>query len=953
MAQFQEPTTQTGNGASIVATFPTHAVGDLLLVFATNDGGGTAITVSAGWATLGTQAASAGCRSAWCYKVATGTSGEDPTISGANDDWCLTKYVVTGANATPFGATPASGTDFYRLDYDLTSKGKATLSAGALTTATDNCLLLIGIGQDATSGTFASAGFKPNPDDICLDTSVVMNTGGISHVTGHLQMGAAGATPAIDLYANTLDGGNVWIIAIRNATSGPLMKDVRTGVEVGKWHGDFGNTLETLGYVAPHTAVTSNVGGIATSTTVPTVSTLADAPMAPGSMSSFADATNGGANVWSGATWPISATDYTGTVAVTRWQLSSTGSPVGTKGVIDVFVDGSGNWVAYRLVANPAASEGIAASLSYQAAVAVGAATEYASSLTESGASGVAVDLTDIRYRGVWYERVALSGTGRTIYVANDMILRTAKLIGGDAVYPVKLSDLPTYTKLNGLPFVNQLQGSGQVLPKGKVQIGDGSTPTYFKIEAQSLEYSKAWDITKAENREWNASASSVGVTVYASANDTIDLSAGVMATSVRQPFTIHASSSLSASYLTSGFLLIGFNFTDNAGLDWVSSSFKQGGKATFAGGASLTNCIVKPVATVGDAAVAITANGSVLDGTEIDVTGTDATYHLELGPSVTAITLADVTFTGTASADKVHVLKTSGTVTITISGSTSLSAGDVTTAGATVDIVDPTASITISNAGLVSGTKVLLRNTTQDTELDIATVGGSGYSFGPVTVGAGEAIEVGDRIDIYGTWASGTSYKKNYHEAGVATLSDLTFIGTQEDWTDANNLATDGSAQTEFTADYPNIQVDIASPDNYIQCAKLAAWFIYNQTTDDGIRNYFGAVSSYGAVFTVATAVADILLDNTQATSIAQNDNIYWQRDDGAMAVEPVTSGGGGISLKMTGDVFVVSVAGSSVITGDKQEILDALAEGVNVVQINGVALTGAGTEANPMRPA
>ncbi|MBZ4283867.1 hypothetical protein LAJ55_13735, partial [Streptococcus pneumoniae] len=79
-----------------------------------------------------------------------------------------------------------------------------------------------------------------------------------------------------------------------------------------------------------------------------------------------------------------------------------------------------------------------------------------------------------------------------------------------------------------------------------------------------------------------------------------------------------------------------------------------------------------------------------MLDGCTIDVTGTAAGYHLELGTAVTAITLADVTFTGTPGTDKVHVLKTTGTVTITISGTTSLAAGDVTSAGATVVIAAP-----------------------------------------------------------------------------------------------------------------------------------------------------------------------------------------------------------------------------------------------------------------------
>ena len=758
----------------MVPTGASHQEGDLLLVFATNDGGGTDINTSTtGWSVLGgvgAQSASGGCRSAWMWKIATAASGEEPTITGAADDWAFSFYVIRGAHATyPFGSSPASGTDYSRTNYDLTSvKGAITIAASALTTAADNCLLLVGIGIDAAPST---QGIKPNPDDYVLDSSIVLNSGQVGHVTGHLQFGASGTTPALVSYSNVQEGGNAWLIAVRPASGVYLQKDCRTGGEVIKWFGDFGATLETLTHSSPKTyfdTTTNKIGSLDCSTTAPTVSTLADAKAAPGSFSSFADATNGGADVWAGVSFAIGSTNLSGAVAALRWAMSSTSTPLGTKGVIVMFGSGSTmttNWAVYQLTNNPAATSGVQANDAYQSAIALGAATLYDSAGT--------IDWTDVTRVGFAYHRVALSATSRTIYLRNLVALGTAKLIGGSASYPVQLSYLADATKYNGLPFVNTLQGNGQTAAKGKVQIGDGSTKTYFKHEAQSLEYPKSWLITDLERWEWNADASSCGVTVYASASDVIDFSASILATSVKQPFTLHSSSSTSATYNWTGCSLVGYDPTWKTGIDCIGMTFSQCDTVKFKG-ADVSGVTIKNLhADVGasDAACSFDTSGATMDTCTIDVTGSSAGYHIELGASVTAITLADVTFTGTPGTDKVHVLATTGTVTITISGSTSLSAGDLTSAGAMVDIVAPTASITISNAGLVSGTKVLLWNTTQDAELDIATVGGSGYSFGPVTVGAGEAIEVGDQIDIYGTWASGTSYKKNYHEASVATL--------------------------------------------------------------------------------------------------------------------------------------------------------------------------------------
>lgn len=117
-------------------------------------------------------------------------------------------------------------------------------------------------------------------------------------------------------------------------------------------------------------------------------------------------------------------------------------------------------------------------------------------------------------------------------------------------------------------------------------------------------------------------------------------------------------------------------------------------------------------------------------------------------------------------------------------------------------------------------------------------------------------------------------------------------------------------------------LQVDITSPDAFWQGAKLVAWFLYNQTTADGIRNYFASITSNGAVWTFLTSVADIYIDVLTSTSLAQNDSVYVQRDDGIYPQVPVITGGGGIGMKQTGEVFVVTVTGGNVITGDISDI-------------------------------
>ncbi len=254
-----------------------------------------------------------------------------------------------------------------------------------------------------------------------------------------------------------------------------------------------------------------------------------------------------------------------------------------------------------------------------------------------------------------------------------------------------------------------------------------------------------------------------------------------------------------------------------------------------------------------------------------------------------------------------------------------------------------PAVSISVANSNLADGSKVLLINETQaNAELDIGTVsGGGGYGFTSL-FGPGQAIEDGDILTLYATWASGSSYKKPYTESAVASASGITFLGTQETWSDANALSVDGSAQTEYSADYPNLQVDINSPDYKFRPKEAVAWLLYNMTTDDGIRNYFDCVRSSGPQYWyIQTAVVDMFLDNIQAYTITQDtatDVTVLMRDDSVYPQVKPTSGGGGIGMIQSGLVFVTTVSGASVITGSTADLPTA-AEIAAEMQISAAA--------------
>jgi hypothetical protein len=406
----------------------------------------------------------------------------------------------------------------------------------------------------------------------------------------------------------------------------------------------------------------------------------------------------------SGVRWDLPATtDYTAGL----WVLFSQRSSVGTDslaGIYHYFEDSNGNWAVYRPLTR---LEGAL----YNTLV------RYLPDEPIVDGSVTPVDLTDITKRGVAYRQITSSTQARDFHFARECVQPFAApltLIGGGPANPITARTVARMLDSGVAWRLSFAQGQGQQVITMPYQLGDGTVATYVDEEAQALEYPSVGGVLG-----YTVDAGRQEIRVKASASDTILLDAGIKGTSRIHDFVFDSASSTSATYGTAG-IFLGFNFTAKTGINIFGATF-IGCPEIDAKGAQFNNCVIKKSASV-DAAIAFDTNAS-MSGTTIDVTGTNAAFHLELGASVTAFTLTNVTFLGTPGTNKINVLATTGTVDITIAGSTTLVSGDITTAGATVNLIAPTADLTVTSSEsgtflqvFATGTQTVLASTTGTT---------------------------------------------------------------------------------------------------------------------------------------------------------------------------------------------------------------------------------------------
>jgi hypothetical protein len=751
-----------GSGTSLTLDLYPNATDDLILAYVGVRNTGATLSIS-GYTGIDSQQNNNSWASRWFVKKSTGSEASLTVASTSAGQITVQAYVIKGADV--------SGTALNAIDGNAKVSGSvgATCSSPSLTTGTNNCLLLHGIVWEATSV-------------LCAQSDLNVLAAGYQQTSGVAFKGTAGAISTFTWTgSNAAKSGLSWVIAVKSATANQTIRatDGRTYLHrLGGYDTITTSTPDSVTGLTSILSVAMHTASGTASTGQPTT-----APWALDGLK-LSSAENLGTTAWVGFFFAITSANVSGKIVHIPYGFGGTvdSSRVATNGLIVVLADASNNYVAYQVLAQ--------AKWTIQGSGTVTLKIGTSTTIASSGDPSAAVTKV-----GLFYQRATGSATSVDVYMGSPLVEgSTTAIIGGDSTNPVTVA-YDAFLMLGGnttpraLPYplyVNSaaLQGSGQFLNRFGLQYGDGTNETYVKLTAQSS------DVPSTADTTWRVGASGVPLKIKASATDVHDLRSAIVTSSTLQPFTIDAASSLSASLLTTGLSVIGRTFSDLAGYDWTSVSWTECDTVAFKNGDVTTCTISSPNAAVHattGAVCSFSANGATVDNSTINCTkasGSVAGYHLELGTAVTAITLTDVTFTGTPRTNKGHVLKTltnvaagafvvgvhyrintvgttdftaigasantigvnftatgvgSGTgtadqaVKITTSGTTSLAEADCTTAGAPVWVAAPVVSLTFTD--LVAGSQVKVFATGTQTERFTTSSSGTSEVYSSATV--------------------------------------------------------------------------------------------------------------------------------------------------------------------------------------------------------------------------
>jgi hypothetical protein len=224
----------------------------------------------------------------------------------------------------------------------------------------------------------------------------------------------------------------------------------------------------------------------------------------------------------------------------------------------------------------------------------------------------------------------------------------------------------------------------------------------------------------------------------------------------------------------------------------------------------------------------------------------------------------------------------TASDVTITLASG---QASTVTTDGGIVTIESPVVFNNASTTGILSGSRLQVRNITSGAEIFNDFVTGD-WSL---DYGEGTEFTTGDTVRLRACYASGVSYKEPFESFAIVSSSGFSALISQVDWVAINSMNLDGSTVTEFATDFVNIQIDINDPDGLTTKKRLAVWYAYwlwfSATTIDA---FFGGMTVEDAAnIRVNTAVANLKLDSNSSLPVVFTDtDVRLYTDDGSSVI-------------------------------------------------------------------
>lgn len=874
------------------------------------------LSVGAGWTELvELGVTSAGQMAVYAAKVASGTVS-DPTITATvTTTW---QVVLEQWRDVATGASVADG---FEIPTPTQANASSVASPTFTPAAADGTVVYFGAVRGNTG---QHCRFLSDKVVAAANPQVDIGSSSFAMAIGTVQQAAAAAT-AQTMYAAESAGIGCITFAVKNEASGKLERDCRAAMTKVGWFGNYGTAHESLGsltFNAPSTFCVWSGGteafagiDVATAALTPTHNTTGLPPI-NGRYTDMPSTTNT-AGQWVGVWWATPSTlDMTGKIFTLEWFMAQLGDSVGEKGAVIAFGDDAAADTGNAAVFQLAPKLQIPINTLQTSHIAVETATQLASvgSITWS----------TVKKIGIFYHRAGSNTASRSISWRNMYLHGTSAMTGGNATRPLNGQFL--HNALNGWGYTGLCTRSGDaMLAKTSFTFGDGSKPTYVDTTATLINTPAKYSTNS--QALWNVPANTVTVGVNAASGDTMRFVASAIAagSQAEQNFTVTGASGATVS--TQGGVFGNLLWTGTADFDPTGATYSGCDEVAWSG-ATVTNCSVTNTTST-DAAASVSANTSIISTT---IDGTGALYALELGTSVTAITLTDCTITA-GSTDKVHVLKTTGTVTITISGTTSLVAGDVTSDGATVVIAAPQLYQVVVVSGFTAGSRIQIYDTTNSTELFNGTASaGDTVVSGTTATWTDPTAAAGSRaIRVRVAYVNGTTAKQFIETSGLTCgitegTESVTYpISQVADETYDNNgidgpaiFATSGITFTDAATDLVNISIAGGA----VTWPTIYACFVYWIFTAAGIDD---DVAYIDAPDTANYLLTSMKLKNTHANPLTVTSGFGRSATTGLVA-DIIDAAGSTGNIYPTPDHVVAYATGSGALTaGDITNIWSA----------------------------
>lgn len=317
--------------------------------------------------------------------------------------------------------------------------------------------------------------------------------------------------------------------------------------------------------------------------------------------------------------------------------------------------------------------------------------------------TGVAPDLSAMDAAWFTVTRTADSANGFSAVMSQMLLVDNLTIVGGSSENPMGIDRFVRY----GLNFYTlpmaRVQGASSLMVIAPFTLG-GSDPCHIDLDAFSIEFpQRADDVAKTTLYHFDTGY--MGITVDASAGDTIRMTNGVISSPTQWHMNFAAGTSASATYDFSGLATV------NA--DWTLQSTVSLSSVTFAecqvahNGATLTACTFSDslltTADPSNLADAVFISGGSGHAIEITAPGT---YSLD-----------NLSFTGYGADDTSDAAiynNSGGAVTLSVSGGSTPTVRNGAGASTTVQ-----SGATLTLTGLQAGSDVVIRAAGTSTVLD------------------------------------------------------------------------------------------------------------------------------------------------------------------------------------------------------------------------------------------